>query len=68
MSLKRCACHSFPSYCFISYLLSVTTISANNLIGEDQIKPLPLCSLEWNVWLLGQSDSTHIGRMPIGTK
>ena len=44
---------------FISFLFSVTTFSVDNIIGEDQIKPLLLGSLEWNVWLLGQSDSKH---------
>ena len=56
--LVRFAFHSFPSCRFISYFFSVTTFSVDNIIG-DQIKPLLLCSLEWNVWLLGQSDSSH---------
>ena len=42
--LVRCAFHSLPFCRFISYLFSVTTFSVDNII----------CSLEWNVWLLGQ--------------
>ena len=55
--LVTCAFCSFPSCRSISYLFSVTTFSVDHIIGEDQIKPLFLCSLEWNCWLLGQSDS-----------
>ena len=60
----RCAFHSFPSCRFISCLFSVTTFSVIDIIGEDQINPLLLCSLEWNIWLLGQSNSTHMNRVP----
>ena len=44
---------------FISCLFSVTTFSVINIIGKDQIELLLFCSLEWNVWLLCQSDSSH---------
>ena len=54
-----CAFHSFPSCRFISYLFSVTTFNVIDNFGEDKIKPPRLRSLEWNVWLLGQSDSSH---------
>ena len=53
-----------PSCRFISCLFSVTTFSVIDITGEDQINHLPLCSLEWHVWLLGQSDSTHMIRVP----
>ena len=56
----------FPSCRFIAYLFSVTTFSVIDFVGEDHIKPLHLCSLEWNVWLLGQPDSTHM--FPMSSK
>ena len=59
-----CAFHSCPSCRFIYYLFSVTTFSVNNITREDQINSLPLCSLEWTVWLLGQSDSSHVSSLP----
>ena len=57
--LSECPFRPLPSCRFIAYLFSVTTLSVIDLVGEEQIKPLCLCSLEWNVRLLGQSDSTH---------
>ena len=57
--LVRCAFCSLPSCRSISYLFSVTTSSVDHIIGEDQIKPVLLCSPEWNGWLLGQSDPNH---------
>ena len=37
---------------FIAHLFSVTTLSVIDLVGKEQNKPVCLCSLEWNVWLL----------------
>ena len=54
MSLLNGPLVRFPSCRFIAYLFSVTTISVIDLFGKEQN------SLEWNVWLLGQSDSTHM--------
>ena len=58
--LVWCAFRSFPSCRFISYFVCVTTFSVANIVREDQIKALPLCSLEGNVWLLRQSAPKHI--------
>ena len=46
--------HRLPVLChdLIVYLFSITTFSVIDLVGEDQINLLSLCSLEWNVWLL----------------
>ena len=57
--LVECPFRLLPSCRFIAFLFCVTTLSVIDLIGKEQIKPLCFCSLEWNVWLHGQSDSTH---------
>ena len=48
--LVEYAFRPLPSCRLISYLFSVTPVSVIDIIGEDQIKFLFLCSLEWNVW------------------
>ena len=57
--LVECSLRPLPSCRFIAYLFSVTTLSVIDLVGKEQNNPLCFCSLEWNVWQFGQSDSTH---------
>ena len=53
--LVECPFRPLPSCRFIAHLFSLI-----DLVGKEQIKPLCLCSLERNVWLPGQSDSTQV--------
>ena len=58
MSLLGVPVSRFSADCFISYLISVTTLSLVNTAGRNQ-SSLHLCSMRWNVWLYCQSDSRH---------
>ena len=49
-------CH-FPMIASFSNLFPVTTLSLVNTFGWNQKSPLHFCSMEWNVWLLGEPDS-----------
>ena len=66
-SVSRISLHSFLSHCcgFVGgplgrfpLLLLPQTLSVIDLLERSRVTPLCLRSLEWNVWLLGQSDST----------
>ena len=57
--IERSFC-PFPSSHVLTYMLCVKTLSVLDLVWWKLTKPLCcLHSLEWNVWLLGQSDPKH---------